>query len=87
MMLYQPRGFPLSESGGSDVTQFIELELSDGQIMRFNVAAISRYFRPEGQPTSGVFLMYGDVLDVKQDVAEIDTRIRNADGRAIISEA
>ena len=67
------------------MTQFIELELSDGQIMRFNVAA--RYFRPEGQPTSGVFLMYGDVLDVKQDVDEIDTRIRNADGRAIISKA
>ena len=54
-MRYQPRGFSLSESGGFDVTQFIELELSDGQIMRFNVAAISRYFRPEGQPTSGVF--------------------------------
>ena len=31
--------------------------------------------------------MYGDVLDVKQDVDEIDTRIRNADGRAIISKA
>ena len=29
------------------MTQFIELELSDGQIMRFNVAAISRYLAPK----------------------------------------
>ena len=69
------------------MTQFIELETSYGVPTRVNVAGILRYFRGARQPTTTVVLMGGTEYEIRQDVAEFDTRIRNDDQKAIFSQA
>ena len=69
------------------MTQFIELDTGYGVPTRVNVACIMRYFRGARQQTTTVVLMGGTEYEIRQDVAEIDTRIRNEDQRAIFSQA
>ena len=69
------------------MTQFIELETSYGVPTRVNVAGILRYFRGARQPTTTVGPMGGTEYEIRQDVAEIDARIRNEDKKAIFSQA
>ena len=69
------------------MTQFIELETSYGVPTRVNVAGIMRYFRGPRQPTTTVVLMGGTGYEIRQEVAEIDARIRNEDKKAIFSQA
>jgi hypothetical protein len=66
------------------MTQFIELELVGGQPRRVNIAAIAQYYRINGH--THVRLFDTEAYDVRQDVGEIDLRIRNTDKRAIISQ-
>lgn len=69
------------------MTQFIELETSYGVPTRVNVAGILRYFRGPRQPTTTVVLTGGTEYEIRQDVAEIDARVRNEDKKAIFSQA
>ena len=69
------------------MAQFIELDTSYGVPTRVNVACIMRYFRGARQQTTTVVLMGGTEYEIRQDVAEIDTRIRNDDKKAIFSQA
>ena len=71
------------------MTQFIELETSYGVLTRGQRRGNSlRYFsRREAADDHAVVLMGGTEYEIRQDVAEIDARIRNEDKKAIFSQA